>query len=109
MGEYFIRRRVLIYLFDRLARKLIVEGLKGERTEILDKCIIELFLLTKSLLNNVIGEIRNPKELSAEHFEAFKTTHPLSATIITILRKDCEYVEDSLCDILSEPLKLSKK
>lgn len=43
-----------------------------------DRCILELMLITKSFLNNLIGEIKNPKYFTQQHFDAFKSTHPMS-------------------------------
>ena len=110
VSEYFVKRRLVVYYIDRLARKLVVEQLKHCNKEVIyDRLILYLMLFNKSMLNILVTEIKTPTKLTPEALRGFKMTNPLASEIIGLLRRDHGYVEDSLCDLLSESHCLSNK
>lgn len=65
-AEFFVKRRLIVYYLDRLARKLIVEQLKEEsNSEVYDRAIFYLMIFTKSFLNDLVTELKTPKELDS--------------------------------------------
>lgn len=93
VADYFIKRRMIVYYLDRLARKLTVEQLKMvEKNPVYDKSILYITLLIKSQLNDLVEELKSPRNFSAESFVGFKNTHSLAKEITDLLKKDHHYV-----------------
>lgn len=79
VANYFIKRRLIVYYIDRLARKFIVEELKlGKKDETYDRVVLYLMLFAKTLLNSLVAEIKTPDHFSIESLIAFKKTHTLA-------------------------------
>lgn len=101
-------KRMIIYYFDKLARRLTVEQMRAAcRTLLTDRLIFTLVMVNRCLLNKLVQEIQSPAIFSTAHWRLFRA-HP-NKSLMDIIMKDYRYVEDTTCDILAEDSKLPKK
>lgn len=101
-------KRVLIYYFDKLARRLTVEQMRtGSHSQPIDRLIFSLVIVNRCILNQLVKEIQSPALFSVVQWRLFRAQP--SKSLMDIVMKDYRYVEDTTCDLLAEDTKLPKK
>lgn len=99
---------MLVYYFDKLARRLTVEQMRlGYRLPPVDRVILALVIANRCILNALVREIQSPAIFTPAKWRLFRS-HP-SKSLMDIVMKDYRYVEDTTCDLLAEEVKVSKK
>lgn len=108
ISNYLINKRVLIYYFDKLARRLTVEQMRsGNRNVFIDRLIFYLNIVNRAVLNQMVKEMQNPSIFSFAKWKIFRGTQ--SRSLMDMVMKDYRYVEDTTCDMLAEDTKMPKK
>lgn len=101
-------KRVLVYYFDKLARRLTVEQMRaGTRSALIDRLIFSLVIANRCILNELVREMQTPKLFTATKWKMFRGQP--NKSLMDIVMKDYRYVEDTTCDLLAEDSKLSKQ
>ena len=83
--------RLVVYFADRLARRLMVERIRGnfspERAHVYNQTIFGLLLLGHKVTTYALRELRFPQRLSTDDVEAFRSSSEGSDTL-RLLKKD---------------------
>ena len=74
--EWVLGFRLIVYFFDRLARRLFIEKLRGsfspEKTHTYNQTIFGCLLLSDKITRHILREIRFPQRLPEADTEMFR-------------------------------------
>ncbi len=110
--EWALSLRLVVYYFDRLARRLFVEKLRGqmgaERSHSYNRTILACLLAENKLTRWILKELRFPQVFSKEQMGLFRASEE-GARTLRVVRRDEEYIREEITDNLKRTTQVQAK
>jgi hypothetical protein len=112
LESWMLGQRLVLYFFDRLARRLIVEKAKqqitGEAAHNYNRAILSCLVFEKRLTKDVIKESKSPHLFALDEINNFKMSEK-GGLCMKLIRKDEEYTHESINDHLKRTVQVEVK
>lgn len=110
--KWALSLRLVVYYFDRLARRLFVEKLRGEfgaeKAHSFNRTILACLLAEIKITRWILKELRFPKTFSNEEVALFRGSQEGVRTL-KVVRRDEEYIREEITDNLKRTTQVQAK